>query len=113
MLMYVRSVDDILINFNKSEEEEKNKMMGKFNNHHPKLSFTNEYEEDNKINFLDLTLLRGKDHVEFDIKQSPNRRILRSTTNQFPRTATRTLLSDRCLTEYTRFQWMKIGGRKK
>ena len=69
--MYRRYVDDILIIFNESEEEERNKMMEKFNNHHPNLAFTNEYEENNRINFLDLTLSREKDHLEFDIYRKP------------------------------------------
>src|SRR5204863_2720728 len=71
VLMYTRYVDDIIIIFNESEEEERNKMMEKFNNHHPNLTFTNEYEENNRINFLDLTLSREQDHLVFDIYRKP------------------------------------------
>lgn len=71
ILTYKRYVDDILIIYNESDKEEKDKMLEKINSHHPKLSFTHEYEEGNKINFLDLTLTRRTDHLEFDIYRKP------------------------------------------
>jgi predicted GIY-YIG superfamily endonuclease len=69
--LYTRYVDDILIIYKETEKDEKEKMMKLFNDHHSHLTFTNEYEENKKISFLDLTVLRRENKLEFDIYRKP------------------------------------------
>jgi hypothetical protein len=71
VLMYVRYVDDILIIFSETKNGEADDMMKIFNDHHRNLTFTSELENERKINFLDLTLTRTKDELEFEIYRKP------------------------------------------
>ncbi|KAK9496972.1 hypothetical protein O3M35_012832 [Rhynocoris fuscipes] len=41
------------------------------NNLHPNITFTSESEENGRINFLDLTLIRNNSRIEFDIYRKP------------------------------------------
>ncbi|OLY42608.1 hypothetical protein PEB0149_000040 [Bartonella apis] len=69
--LYVRYVDDIIVIFRQAQEQEHETMMQTLNNHHPNLTFTNEFEENKKIKFLDLTLERKDSKIEFDIYRKP------------------------------------------
>jgi hypothetical protein len=52
---YRRYVDDILIIYN-AHITNINDILGKFNKIHPKIKFAIEKEENNEINFLDLSI---------------------------------------------------------
>jgi hypothetical protein len=63
---YFRYVDDILLVYNE-EITNINLTLQEFNNIHPKLTFTIEKEENNKINFLDITIQRTENKLTFGI----------------------------------------------
>ena len=69
--LYVRYVDDILIIFRENQEREHEQMIQIFNRQHQNLAFTHEFEENKKINFLDLTLERKGNKIEFEIYRKP------------------------------------------
>jgi nucleoside-specific outer membrane channel protein Tsx len=54
---YYRYVDDILIICN-AETTNINNTLDEFNLIHPKIKFTIEEEQDNKINYLDITIVK-------------------------------------------------------
>jgi len=70
IVAYFRYVDDILIIYNAHKTEIANVLV-LFNSLHPKIKFTSELEEDNKINFLDLTLHRLPTGVFASIYRKP------------------------------------------
>ena len=59
VLAYKRFADDILLVVKK---DNRNKVLDTFNNYHPKIKFTLETENDNKISFLDLEITRIEDN---------------------------------------------------
>ena len=63
---YFRYVDDILIVYKESKTNIHN-ILDAFNNTVPNLSFTLEEEVENKINFLDVTITRNYNSLNFDI----------------------------------------------
>jgi len=63
---HFRYVDDILIAYNDSITDIK-EVLSSFNNLIPTMKVTMENEIDNKINFLDITIQKGKENVSFDI----------------------------------------------
>lgn len=63
-------MDDILCIWN-GEEDDLNKLHDYLNNLKPKLKFTIEREVNNKINFLDLTIKRTNNDLEFEIYRKP------------------------------------------
>ncbi|XP_034950706.1 uncharacterized protein [Chelonus insularis] len=65
---YTRYVDDILVFLPPNEVE---KILDIFNKYHDRLKFTIEREVDKKINFLELTLIRSSNKIEFDWYQKP------------------------------------------
>lgn len=69
---WVRYVDDIFCIINGNETTASN-LLNKLNNIHPKINFTLEIENNNKINFLDLTLTNNKTTLktEFGIYRKP------------------------------------------
>jgi hypothetical protein len=67
---YFRYVDDILIIYDAHETNIAN-VLKSFNNLHPNIKFTSELEQDNKINFLDLTLHRQPTELVASIYRKP------------------------------------------
>jgi hypothetical protein len=57
IIKYFRYVDDILIIYDSNHSDVQN-ILKDFNTMHPKLKFTAECEENNQINFLDITINR-------------------------------------------------------
>jgi hypothetical protein len=67
---YHQYVDDILIIYN-AHITNINDILDKCNNIHPKIKFTVEKEENNKINFLDLSSSRIRNRIELTIYRNP------------------------------------------
>jgi hypothetical protein len=67
---YYRYVDDILIGYN-TQLTDIQDTLAEFNTLHPKIQFTMETEIDNKINYLDLTIINKHDQLAFDIYRKP------------------------------------------
>jgi hypothetical protein len=67
---YFRYVDDILIKYDAHKTNIAN-VLKIFNSLHPKIKFTSELEQDNKINFLDLTLHRLPTELFASIYRKP------------------------------------------
>jgi hypothetical protein len=69
---YFRYVDDILIiyDINKTHIDT---MINEFNTFHPTINFTIENEESNKLNFLDLTIHRKHNKLDYTIQGIPKR----------------------------------------
>jgi uncharacterized protein (DUF433 family) len=67
---YFRYVDDILLiyNENRTNIEE---LLKSFNDLTPSLNFTLEREVDNKLNFLDISIIKTADRISFDIYRKP------------------------------------------
>jgi len=67
---YFRYVDDILLiyNENRTNIEE---LLKSFNDLTPSLNFTLEREVDNKLNFLDISIIKTVDRISFDICRKP------------------------------------------
>jgi hypothetical protein len=65
---YFRYVDDILLVYNE-ETTNINLTLQEFNNIHPKLIFTIEKEENNKTNFLDITIQRTENKLTYGIRR--------------------------------------------
>jgi hypothetical protein len=67
---YFRYVDDILILYNENQTNI-GTVLNQFNEATPGLSFTLELEQNNKLNFLDLTINRDPDGLEIEIYRKP------------------------------------------
>jgi len=69
-----RYVDDILIIYNENITDV-NQVLKSFNDITPSLTFTLEQEEENKLNFLDILIIKTRDKISFDIyrKKKPPR----------------------------------------
>ena len=67
---YFRYVDDILLVYNDSKTDIK-EVLKEFNNITPKLRFTLEKEKNNKINFLDITIIKNPEGLTFEIYRKP------------------------------------------
>jgi hypothetical protein len=66
---YFRYVDDILLIYNKNRRD-----IGEIvpsNDLTPSLNFTLEREVDNKLNFLDISIIKTADRISFDIYRKP------------------------------------------
>jgi len=48
-----------------------NKFLDKFNSMIPSTKFTLEQEQDNRINFLDITIIKNQDKLSLDIHRKP------------------------------------------
>jgi len=59
-------VDDKLIIYNENVTDVK-QVLKSFNGITPSLTFTLEQEEGNKLNFLDILIIKTKDKISFDI----------------------------------------------
>lgn len=79
-LFYYRYVDDTLICVKK---EDIDIVLSVFNNHNPSLKFTSESENNNSINFLDLTLTKVNNKIitNWYIKPSNSSRLLNYNSN--------------------------------
>jgi predicted GIY-YIG superfamily endonuclease len=70
LIFFYRYVDDIVILYDGNPRQ-----VTLFNNFinsiHPKLKFTLEFEQDNRLNFLDLTLNKNSDRFSFKIYRKP------------------------------------------
>lgn len=69
-LFWYRYVDDVLACF-VGTERQLNKFFIFINNLHPRIKFTLEIEEDNSINFLDLTIQKLDNFLSFSIYRKP------------------------------------------
>lgn len=69
VIFYCRYVDDSLLILN--EDTNINELLNYMNNVHSNITFTSETEDNGKINFLDLTLIRQNNSIEFDIYRKP------------------------------------------
>ena len=67
---YFRYVDDILIVYKENHKTIK-EILGLFHSLSPGLNFTLELEEFNRINYLDLTIMREENKLTFDIFRKP------------------------------------------
>ena len=67
---YYRSVDDILLIYNKNQTDI-GEIVLSFNSLTPSLNFTLEQETDNKLNFLDITIIKVADRISFYIYRKP------------------------------------------
>jgi hypothetical protein len=67
---YFRYVDDILLIYN-NDITEINQVLNDFNTINPAIQFTIEKETNNNINFLDITINRHNDKLNFDIYRKP------------------------------------------
>jgi len=65
--IYVRYVDDILL---AAPADSVNDILKTFNSFHPRLQFTLEIGED-KLNFLDVTIIKSNANLEFDWSHKP------------------------------------------
>jgi hypothetical protein len=65
-----RYVDDILIVYRENHANI-NSILDKFNSILPSMKFTLEQEQDNRINFLDITVIKNQDRLSFDIYRKP------------------------------------------
>jgi hypothetical protein len=70
LINYFRYVDDILIVYD-TLQTDINTTTNSFNSLHPNMLFTNETEQDNRINFLDITIKRLSNHVNVSIYRKP------------------------------------------
>jgi hypothetical protein len=70
ILGYFRYVDDILLIYD-IEKTDIHTVLNSFNNATANLKFTIEEEEENRINFLDITITRGKHCFVYDIYRKP------------------------------------------
>jgi nucleoside-specific outer membrane channel protein Tsx len=67
---YYRYVDDILIIYN-AQTTNINNTLDKFNIIHPKIMITTEEEQDNKINYLDITTVKTHNRLQPGIYRKP------------------------------------------
>jgi len=67
---YLRYVDDILLIYNKNQTDI-GEIVLSFNSLTPSLNFTLEQETDNKLNFLDITIIKVAGRISFDIYRNP------------------------------------------
>jgi len=63
---YFRYVDDILIIYNENKTDVDH-VLSSFNEITPSLNFTLEREQENKLNFLDLSIMKSTDKISFNI----------------------------------------------
>lgn len=67
--VWYRYVDDVYAIIKKHQLRQ---FLGKINNtKYPTIKFTYEAEEENKLNFLDVTVIRNNGKLEFDIYRKP------------------------------------------
>jgi hypothetical protein len=71
IINYYRYVDDILIIYNKQTNTSINDVFDKFSTIHPRIKFTIKEESDNKINYLDITILKTYNKLSFGIYRKP------------------------------------------
>jgi hypothetical protein len=67
---YFRYVDDILVVYREDKTNIHN-LLNELNNLAVKTNFTLEEEENNKINFLDITINKDQDDLRFEIYRKP------------------------------------------
>jgi len=67
---YFRYVDDILVIY-KDNKTNIHRVLEDFNNLVPSMKFTLEKEQNNKINFLDITITKNHDGLSFEIYRTP------------------------------------------
>ena len=70
IVFYIRYVDDILIIYD-TEKVSPEAINDHINSIHPALKFTPTHEHNNRINFLDLTIIRHPSKIEIDIYRKP------------------------------------------
>jgi RecG-like helicase len=69
IIWYFRRVEDLML-YNPHTTNTDN-ALDKFNQLKPKLKLTIENETNNKINYLDLTIINNKGRIEFNIYRKP------------------------------------------
>jgi hypothetical protein len=67
---YFRYVDDILI-FYKDNTTNIEKVLSSFDSINPELTFTMEQEKDNKLKFLDITITKDANKLNYEIYRKP------------------------------------------
>ena len=70
LVNYFRYVDDILLVYDSTHTDIKS-ILNDFNSIHPNLTFTDELEQDNKLNFLDITIHKTPAGIQFSIFRKP------------------------------------------
>jgi formamidopyrimidine-DNA glycosylase len=70
IIHYYRYVDDILTVYDQRKTNIIN-MLENFNAIHPKLKFTIEQQTQNRINYLDLTIKKNQNKLNFEIYRKP------------------------------------------
>jgi hypothetical protein len=67
---YLRYVDDILVLY-REDKTNIHEMLEDFNNMAPTMKCTLEKEQNNRINFLDITITKSQDGLSFEIYRKP------------------------------------------
>jgi hypothetical protein len=70
LINYLRYVDDILVIYDERITNI-NTITNSFDDMHPNLQFTYETEQNNKINYLDITIIRQNDQVDIVVYRKP------------------------------------------
>jgi hypothetical protein len=70
LINYFRYVDGILI-ISDTLHMDINTILNDFNSIHPNTQFTDEMEQDNRINYLDITIHRNRTHINISIFRKP------------------------------------------
>jgi hypothetical protein len=70
ILGYFRYVDDILIVYNEKDTDI-DLLLDQFNNTMPTMKFSIEKENNNNINFLDITICKNQDNLSFSAYRKP------------------------------------------
>jgi hypothetical protein len=70
LVNYFRYVDDILVIYDSSTTDIMS-ILNDFNSIHPNLTFTDELEQDNKLNFLDITIHKTPPGIKISVFRKP------------------------------------------
>jgi hypothetical protein len=70
LINYFRYVDDVLITYDERHTNI-NTITNRFNSMHPNVQFTNEIEQNNQINYLNITITRRDDHIDISVYRKP------------------------------------------
>lgn len=81
LINYFRYVDDILVIFD-TLHTDINTILDDFNSIHHNIQFTDETEQDNKINYLDITIQRKRTHINISIFRKPTQSFHTHPTTQ-------------------------------
>jgi hypothetical protein len=70
LINYLRYVDDILIVYD-TQQTDITSLLADFNSLHPRLHFTKENEQNNQLNYLDITIHRQQNNIKISVYRKP------------------------------------------